>query len=120
MNEVSKNFHTASYNLEELNIYCSKRNSAKVIFIDSITYLTKDFEVVRALVKKYKNKIFVCSGHAEGKNPRTEFEKSVRYHSKMKVFVDGYVANNQGRTIGPNGGQYIIWKEGYQKLNGVA
>lgn len=118
MNEVANNFHTAAYNFEELDLYCSKRNSAKVIIIDSIIYFTRDFEALKELVKKYKDKIFVCSGHAEGKNPRTEFEKSVMYHAKMKVFVTGYLAVCKGRTIGPNGGTYIIWQEGYDKLNG--
>ena len=121
MNEVAGMFDTASYNFEELDYYLNKRTTkARVIVIDSATYLTRDFEKVKALVKKYKEKIFIFSGHAEGKNPRTEFEKSIKYHSKMKIFVSGYLAMCKGRTIGANGGRFMIWREGYDKINGTS
>jgi adenosyl cobinamide kinase/adenosyl cobinamide phosphate guanylyltransferase len=118
MHEVKDNFHTQSYNYDQLCIVLDKRGSAKVVFIDSITYLTKDFDKYMELKKRYKNKIFILSGHAEGKNPRSEFEKSIMYDAKMKIFVSGYAAYCKGRTIGPNGGLFIIYKEGYDKIKG--
>jgi len=119
MNEVQKHFHTQSYNYKELITYLDSRNSAKYIIIDSLPYFTNSFENYMALKKRYKNKVFVFSGHAEGKNPRTEFQKSIMYDAKMKIFVTGYLAVCKGRTIGANGGQFIIWEEGYQKLRGT-
>jgi DNA replication protein DnaC len=118
MREVSHNFLTGTYTYEELDVYLSKRNSPDVVFIDSITYFTKSFDQYMELKRKYKNKTIIISGHAEGKNPRTEFEKSIMYDAKMKIFVSGYLALCKGRTIGPNGGRFIIWDEGYEKIRG--
>jgi hypothetical protein len=40
------------------------------------------------------------------------------FDAKMKIFVNGYLALCRGRTIGPNGGKFIIWEEGYRRLHG--
>lgn len=120
MNEVEGNFYAQQYNFEQLCYKLDQRNSPKVVFIDSMTYLTKDINKYFELKQKYPDKIFVISGHAEGKNPRTEFEKSIMYDAKMKIFVTGYLAVCKGRTIGPNGGRFIVWQEGYEKLRGAS
>lgn len=121
MQDVKDNFHTASYrSLEELEVYCLKRNSNKVIIIDSIIYLTKDWDEWYAFKKKWeKKKILIVVGHAKGKNPKTEFEDKIMFDAKMKIFVSGYLAICKGRTIGSNGGKYIVYKEGYEKLRGA-
>lgn len=119
MNEVEKNFYTQSYDYDELNRYLEKRKSPQTAIIDSLPYLTKDFNAYLELKRRFKHKTIICSGHAQGKEPRSEFEKSVMYDAKMKVFVSGYAAYCKGRTIGPNGGVFTIWKEGYEKLQGV-
>lgn len=121
MQDVKSTFHTASYRtLEELNFYCERRNSNKVIIIDSITYLTKDWEAWYEFKKKWeKKKILIVVGHAKGKNPKTEFEDKIMFDAKMKIFVSGYLAICKGRTIGSNGGKYIVYKEGYEKLRGA-
>lgn len=120
MNEVEDNFYTSSYTFTEIMAFLTKRHPPKVVVIDSITYMTKDFEQymeLKALCNK-KQIILILIGHAEGKNPRTEFEKSIMYDAKMKIFVTGYLAICKGRTIGKNGGRKIVWQEGYNKLNG--
>lgn len=119
MNEVEANFFTQSYNYDELNRYLERRNSPETVIIDSATYLTKDFKEYYELKKRFKHKTLIFSGHAQGKEPRTEFEKSIMYDAKMKVYVSGYAAYCKGRTIGPNGGVYIIYPDGYEKLQGV-
>jgi len=119
MNEVKQTFHTASYNHTELLAYLKKRNSAKVVIIDSLPYLKIDWEKYLQLKKKFKNKIFVFVGHAEGKKPRTKFQEDVMYDAKMKIFVSGYKAICKGRTIGANGGIFKIWKDGIEKLHGA-
>ena len=42
------------------------------------------------------------------------------YDAKMKIFVSGYLATCKGRTIGPNGGRFIIWEDGYKKIQGAS
>ncbi|AUS04516.1 ATP-binding protein [Pseudotamlana carrageenivorans] len=122
MNEVQDCFYTQSYDYIELMIFLRKRQPPKVVIVDSIKDITTNWEEYLALKKLItkKNIILIIVGQAEGKNPRTEFEKSIRYNAKMKIFVSGYLAVCQGRTIGPNGGQYIIYQEGYDKLRGAS
>lgn len=118
MAEVQHNFSAQRYEYEELIKFLDKKGSAKVVVIDSITYFTKDFEKYMALKKRYPDKIFIISGHADGKKPRSKIEEDIMYDAKMKIFVSGYLATCKGRTIGPNGGLYIVWKQGYEKLTG--
>jgi hypothetical protein len=116
--DVKDNFWAGSYNYEQMCAYLDKRNSPDVVFIDSGVYFFKSFDQYLEFKKKYRKKIIVISGHAQGNNPRSELEKSIMFDAKQKVFVTGYLAACKGRTIGPNGGSYIIWDEGYEKLRG--
>lgn len=120
MSDVKETFHTAAYNFEELCQYILKKGSKKTIFIDSLRYLTRSFEEYLYLKKLAlsKQKLLICSGFAKGGDPRSEFEYQVMHDAKMKIFVEGYAAYCKGRTIGPNGGLFIIYKEGYEKLHG--
>lgn len=118
LNEVSKNYLAARYEYEELREYLQKRNSPDVVIIDSLTYFCNSFEDYMRLKRQFKNKIFIFTGHAQGSNPRSELETKVQFDAKMKIFVNGYLATCKGRTIGPNGGQFITWKEGYEKARG--
>lgn len=120
MQDVQGNFWTASYNYEELCAFLDKRNSPKVVVINSATYffeggIQQYFEFTR----RYKRrKIIIILGMAQGKNPYSELEKRIMYDANKKIFCDGYLASCKGRTIGPNGGTYIIWQEGYERLRG--
>ena len=120
MNEVADNFLTVSYTYEELVAYLEKKGSPKRVFIDSITYFTKKWEEYLELKRRFPDKIFVISGHADGKKPRAKIEEDIMYDAKMKIFIEGYLASCKGRTIGPNGGQFITYEEGYHKLRGAA
>lgn len=119
MQDVKKNFHVQQFNIVELDKYLDSHPSTKAVVIDSAPYFFKTWDEYYNFKKKWATKkIIIIVGHAEGKNPRTELQKSIKYDAKMKVFVSGYLAICQGRTIGPNGGNFIIWKEGYDKLRG--
>ncbi len=118
MQDVANNFNVQSYTLEELDAYLSKRASANNIIIDSVPYFIDRWDDYQAFKKKWATrKVIVFIGHADGKNPSTELQKRIMYDAKMKIFVGGYLATCKGRTIGPRG-NYIIWKEGYDNLQG--
>lgn len=119
MQDFKTNFHTASYMPDELETFLTKNRTKKVIIIDSLPYFTKDWQVYMNLKKKFKTHIFIFSAHAKGKNPKTDFEDRVMFDARMKIFCEGYLATCKGRTIGSNGGQFIIYKEGYNKINGA-
>ena len=57
MNEVADNFHTASYNIEQLDAYLSKRGSAEIIIIDSLPYFMTRFEEYTDFKKKWATKL---------------------------------------------------------------
>lgn len=116
--DVKDHFLASSYDYDQMCAYLDKRGSPDVVFIDSGIYFFKSFEQYLEFKRKYRKKIIVISGHAQGNNPRSELEKSIMFDAKQKVFVTGYLAACKGRTIGPNGGIYVIWKEGYEKLRG--
>ncbi len=118
MNEVSDNFAARSYNYEQMIAYLQKRASPKVVVIDSATYFFESFEQYKAFKAMFRNKIIIITGHARGNNPKFELEDRIMYDAKMKVFVNGYLALCKGRTIGPNGGRFIIWQEGYEQIHG--
>jgi hypothetical protein len=119
MQDVKDNFSVQRYTLEELDEYLSRRNSAHVTIIDSARYVFKNWDHYLTFKRKWeRKKLIIIIGHAEGKYPRTELQKSIKDDCKMKIFVSGYLAVCQGRTIGPNGGLFIIWKEGYDKIRG--
>ena len=120
MVDVQDNYHTASYNYDQLMKYIAKKGSKKVIIIDSLRYLTRSFDEYLKLKKlaEKKGKILICVGFAKGTDPRSEFEYQVMHDAKMKVFVSGYLATCKGRTIGKNGGLFVIWKKGYEKIQG--
>jgi uridine kinase len=118
MQDHKKNFHTTSYDPDQLFEYLKKSKRTKVVIIDSLPYFTKDWETYMNLKKSFRNHIFIFSAHAKGKNPKTDFEDRVMFDARMKIFIDGYLATCKGRTIGSNGGTFIIYKEGYEKLNG--
>jgi hypothetical protein len=119
MNDVKDNFLVGRYNLEEMTAYAKKRNPPKVIIIDSATYFFKNFAEYQDFKNEFKNRIIIITGHAQGANPRSELEKDIRYDAKQKIFVSAYQSICQGRTIGPNGGLFTIWQEGYEKARGV-
>lgn len=119
MQDVKANFLTANYNYQHLCEYLDKRDSPKVVIINSATYFFESLQQYYEFTKKYKRKkIIIISGMAKGKNPYSELETKIMYDANKKIFVDGYLATCKGRTIGPNGGIYIIWQEGYEKLRG--
>jgi uridine kinase len=119
MHEVKDNFLVGRYAISELLEYLKRRNSPKVIIIDSATYFFKNFTEYLEFKEALKNKILIITGHAQGNNPRSELEKDIMYNAKQKIYVNAFLAVCKGRTIGPNGGLFTIWQEGYDKARGT-
>jgi uridine kinase len=120
MQDVKSNFLTQCYNYQELNEYLDRRDSPKVVSINSAGYFFESIQQYYDFAKKYKGKkIIIISGLAKGRNPFSDLELKIMYDANKKIYCEGYLASCKGRTIGPNGGSYIIWQEGYNKLNGA-
>lgn len=118
MNEVEDKFLARSYNYQDLVVYLKRKDSAKVVVIDSATYFFENIDQYKHFKRMFKDKIIIITGHASGKNPKHALEDAIMFDAKMKIFINGYLALCKGRTIGPNGGRFIIWEDGYRRLNG--
>lgn len=119
MHEVENNFGAVRYTLPQMLEYLKKRNPPKVLIIDSATYFFKNFQEYKDFKEATKHMIVIITAHAQGNNPRSELEKDIMYDAKQKIFVNAFLAVCKGRTIGPNGGLFIVYEEGYEKARGT-
>lgn len=118
MNDVQNNFLARTYEYDNLVLYLKRKNSPKVVVIDSATYFFESFDQYKQFKRMFRDKIIIITGHANGKNPKSALEDGIMFDAKMKIFINGYLAQCKGRTIGPNGGKFIIWQEGYENIHG--
>ena len=93
-----------------------KQRSPKVVIIDSLQYTGMTYADYKALRDTFRNKLFVFVSHADGKEPRGNVGKSVKYDAFVKIYVEGYKAIPQSRFGG--GREYVIWKEGAKQYWG--
>ena len=121
MHDVKDKYFAASYNYEEMCEYLDRKNSPQVVLINSVSYFFDNYAQYMEFAAKYRkrNKIIIITELAKGNNPYSDLGSRIMGDANKKVFVSGYLATCKGRTIGPNGGTYIIWKEGYEKLRGA-
>lgn len=96
---------------ENLTERLQKRKSADFIIIDSLQALQFDYHKYLELKNAFPTKLFVYISHCEGKTPSTRTGRAIMYDANMKIIVSGYVAQTKGRSIGKNGGKYVIWEE---------
>ena len=102
MGDVEQSFHAQVYNYQEVVSYINRRGSAKVLVIDSLRYLTMNFQEYYELAKlvRQRDRILICSAFAKAGEPRSEFEYRVKHDANQKVYVDGYAAYCKGRRYG--------------------
>lgn len=86
-----------------------KKRSAKVVFIDSLQYTGLSYADYKQLRDEFPNKLFIFVSHADGREPKGEVAKSVRYDAMVKIRVEHYWAFTQGRYGG--GEPFVIWKQ---------
>ena len=99
--------------IEQLVKRLEKRKSPDIVFIDSLQYTGMRYSDYKDLRKKFPRKLFVFISHADGKDPAGRVAKSIRFDAFIKIWVEGYRAQCQGRYGG--GAPYIIWKDGHDK-----
>ncbi|MDR1907302.1 MAG: AAA family ATPase [Holosporales bacterium] len=97
--------------LAELNERLERKRSADVIVIDSLEHseITKIEQVVE-LSRKFKNKLFIFIGQADGNLPMGRLGHDVLHFANQKIQVEGYRAVNRGRSMGTIN-YWTIWAE---------
>lgn len=94
--------------LPELRELLGKRNSPRVVVIDSLQYTGLNYSQYKELTDAYKSKLFIFVSHADGREPKGEVAKSVRYDSNVKVYVKNFTAYPQSRYGG--GEPFVVWE----------
>lgn len=100
--------------LDDLKIRLAKRRSPQVIIIDSLQYTGLKYKEYIDLKDTFRNKLFIFISHADGKEPKGEVARSVKYDAFVKILVEGFKAFPQSRFGG--GSTYLIWDKGAEKF----
>lgn len=87
-----------------------RKQSPDVVFMDSLQYSGLNYSEYKRLRDGFPKKLFVFTSHADGKEPKGNVAKSVRYDAFVKIYVEGYKAFPQSRYGG--GEELTIWEKG--------
>lgn len=111
MGDVSRKFLLLDKEpIEDLSKRLQKARSPRVVIIDSLQYTGLNYEDYKQLVLKHRNKLFIFVSYADGKEPKGNTAKSIRFDANVKVRVEGYRAFPMSRYGG--GEPYTIWHKG--------
>lgn len=111
MSDVSRKFVFLDKEpVEDLSNRLKKPRSPKIVVIDSLQYTGLTYESYKQLIQAHRKKLFIFVSHADGKEPKGNTAKSIRYDASVKVRIEGYRAFPMSRYGG--GEPYTIWKKG--------
>ena len=113
-----KRFNVINEPIEDMSERLLRRRSADFIVIDSFQYSGMTYPQYRKLKDKHADKLLIFVSHAQGSRPAGRSATSVLYDAAQKIFINGFKATTNGRSIGSNGGTYIIWEEEATKIHG--
>lgn len=117
MSDAKRNFILLDKEpITDLIVRLQKQRSPQVVFIDSLQYTGLTYADYRKLRDMFRSKLFVFVSHADGREPKGNVAKSIRYDAFVKIYVEGYKAFPQSRFGGGN--DYIIWEKGAKQYWG--
>lgn len=93
-----------------------KRRSPRIVFVDSLQYTGMTYAEYIRITDEFRDKLFVFISHADGKEPKGNVAKSIRYDAFVKIYVEGYKAFPQSRYGG--GDEFVIWGLGADRYWG--
>ena len=96
--------------IDELKQRLRKKQSPDVIIIDSLQYTGMNYTEYKQLKDEFRNKLFIFISHADGKAPRGNVGKSIKYDAFVTIWVEGFKAFPQSRFGG--GEPFVIWDKG--------
>ena len=93
-----------------------RQRGPQAIIIDSLQYTGLTYAEYRSLRDTFRNKLFIFVSHADGREPKGNVGRSVKYDAFVKIYVEGYKAMPQSRYGG--GRDYVIWEAGAKQYGG--
>lgn len=100
--------------IAELVVRLKRQRSPQVVIIDSLQYTGMTYADYKMLRDTFSKKLFVFISHADGREPKGNVGRSIKYDAFVKIFVNGYVAYPQSRYGG--GLKYVIWEKGAEEF----
>jgi KaiC/GvpD/RAD55 family RecA-like ATPase len=119
MESCGKNLQLVSEGIDVLKERLNKRQSPRVVVLDSFQYTQLNFKEYMKLKTSYPQKLFVFTSQSDSRSPSGKTAIKVMYDASLKIWVEGYKAFSKGRYIGHNGGIYTIWDEGSKSYWGT-
>lgn len=118
MGTVKGKVLTTSESFKVLAARLARKRSPEIVIINTVQYLTVRWQKFLEWQTKYKNtKLIIAFSQAEDKQPEGILAKKIWYHADLKVWVEGFVAHNNGRTWGTTN-ELKIFNEGAADYNG--
>lgn len=118
MASLHNRFQICVDNFDELMKRLERRESARVVVIDSPQAMGLKKSQFHALREKFGNRkliIFVCQ--SEGKQPKGKVAQDIKFMADIKIWVSGFKAFSHGRFYGETG-EKVIWDEGALRAYG--
>jgi nucleoside-triphosphatase THEP1 len=113
-----KRFHVVNEPISEMSNRLLRRRSADFIVIDSFQYSGLTYPQYRILKEKHTDKLLIFVSHAQGSNPAGRSANSVLYDASQKIWIEGFKAHSNGRSMGTSRSPYIIWEEEVTRIHG--
>lgn len=113
MNKVQGKFRVVTDDtLEELKERLKRPKSPKFVIIDSFQVAELDYPDAVELMDTFPRKCFIWISQEKKGQPMGGGALKLRYICDMKIWVSGYKAYCQGRSISEAGSYYTVWKDG--------
>lgn len=113
MNKVQGKFRVVTDDtLDELKERLKRPKSPKFVIIDSFQVAEWDYPHAVELMDMFPRKCFIWISQEKKGQPMGGGALKLRYICDMKVWVSGYKAYCQGRSISEAGSYYTVWKDG--------
>jgi len=107
--EANSRVSVCTKSIEELKERLKATKSPDFVIIDSLDVSEfKRVEQVVEIKNSFKNKLFVFTGWAKGKEPAKRIGENVLFIANQKIWVEGFRALSRGRSFGERG-YLTIW-----------
>ncbi len=114
--KASDNVQLVQESMGELTTRLKKKNSANVVFIDSVPYTRMRLSQYFSFCEQFPGKLLIWVAHAKGKEPKGALADDIRYDAFVKIYVEGFRAFIRSRfTSGGGDTAMDIYKEGARK-----
>lgn len=114
MHDVKRNYQLWDrLSIEQVKKKLRQKRSADVVIIDSLQYTGLTYSDYKTLREEFPKKTFIFISHAEGREPKGNVAKSIRYDASVKIYCEGYKAVPQSRFGG--GSELVIWPSGHDE-----